>query len=90
LLAEMKKNEQMARGTRGQGNPNWLGGTHEVPPNEKLPTLEQMGISKNQSTAWQSIPEKPGFNGYSLSHYPKTMADFAITTFLRLNFKSKT
>jgi len=51
LLADMPK----AKGTAGQGNPNWLGSNKVEPPSNQPQTLADLGISKRQSSEWQQL-----------------------------------
>jgi hypothetical protein len=54
LMAAQRTAELMAKGTQGQGNPDWLGGSKSVPlsdvPDDEPPppiTLAEAGIDKH-------------------------------------------
>ncbi|MFA5924044.1 MAG: MT-A70 family methyltransferase [Methylococcaceae bacterium] len=55
LLLVMEK----AKGTAGGGNANVTGGSKIVPPVEQPKTLEEQGITKKQSSAWQNVARIP-------------------------------
>jgi len=55
LLREMDKN----KGTRGAGNPDFLGGRDVRPPSDPAPKLSDLGITKDQSSRWQKLAAMP-------------------------------
>jgi hypothetical protein len=55
-LGQMMREQPKATGTRGQGNPDWLGGVSQTPPSEPQPvTLAEAGIDKNLAKRSRSL-----------------------------------
>lgn len=57
MLAAQKEAGLMAKGTRGQlAGPGVIGPVRAVGPID-MPTLTEIGITKNQSSRWQKLPQ---------------------------------
>ena len=63
ILAEQRagtllKATERAKGTAGTGRPK-LGGRTGVPPKNDTPTLSDLGVTKDQSSRWQTMTAIP-------------------------------
>ncbi len=66
-IGEIQREEPKARGTRGDfKGRNVSGGALKIPPEKDAPTLEDKGLSKKQSAAWQKLAkmDEGDFEGY--------------------------
>ena len=54
-LGIQSKDAPKAEGTRGQGNPNWLGGTKAEPPSDQPASYASQGIDKKEAALAQKI-----------------------------------
>jgi hypothetical protein len=59
ILGKLLEETEFDKGSAGQGNPNWLGGRELPPPNEPKPRLSDYGITKDESSTYQTIAAIP-------------------------------